>query len=296
MKLSVMREFVRLAASRNYSRTAEELYIAQSALSRHMTALEKELNTQLINRTRNSFELTPMGEIALEGFQKILEDYEAMLDNMSRQAEINDGELHVGFLYYDMDFYVARIREVFHKKYPGIKLFLHSYQPMQLEQDLLDGKIDLAMIYGVSGCGRSDIQYLQFLKIPYVLIYSRNHRFASMEQIELSDLNGETLLIPDKDFEINHAGDGLTQMLKDGKVRIGGTVQIHNYDEVPWIMKDTGAVYISPMVNSEAYGDSTEYRHLFPEIYHSDVSAVWLCENINPAVQLFCSAVRMCYP
>ena len=214
MKLSVMREFVRLAASRNYSRTAEELYIAQSALSRHMTALEKELNTQLINRTRNSFELTPMGEIALEGFQKILEDYEAMLDNMSRQAEINDGELHVGFLYYDMDFYVARIREVFHKKYPGIKLFLHSYQPMQLEQDLLDGKIDLAMIYGVSGCGRSDIQYLQFLKIPYVLIYSRNHRFASMEQIELSDLNGETLLIPDKDFEINHAGDGLTQMLK----------------------------------------------------------------------------------
>ena len=88
MKLSVMREFVRLAASRNYSRTAEELYIAQSALSRHMTALEKELNTQLINRTRNSFELTPMGEIALEGFQKILEDYEAMLDNMSRQAEI----------------------------------------------------------------------------------------------------------------------------------------------------------------------------------------------------------------
>ena len=88
MKLSVMREFVRLAASRNYSRTAEELYIAQSALSRHMTALEKELNTQLINRTRNSFELTSMGEIALEGFQKILEDYEAMLDNMSRQAEI----------------------------------------------------------------------------------------------------------------------------------------------------------------------------------------------------------------
>ena len=56
MKLSVMREFVRLAASRNYSRTAEELYIAQSALSRHMTALEKELNKQERTVKENGFD------------------------------------------------------------------------------------------------------------------------------------------------------------------------------------------------------------------------------------------------
>ena len=63
MKFSIMREFVRLAAIRNYSKTAEELYMAQSALSRHMASLEEELNVKLIDRTRNSFELTPMGEI-----------------------------------------------------------------------------------------------------------------------------------------------------------------------------------------------------------------------------------------
>ncbi|HII79716.1 MAG TPA: LysR family transcriptional regulator, partial [Methanosarcina sp.] len=76
MKLNIMREFVRLSATRNYSKTADELYIAQSALSRHMSALEDELNVKLIDRTRNSFELTPMGKIVLEDFKKILKNYE----------------------------------------------------------------------------------------------------------------------------------------------------------------------------------------------------------------------------
>lgn len=55
MKLNIMREFVKLAETQNFSRTAEELYIAQSALSRHMVSLEEELRVQLIKRTRNSF-------------------------------------------------------------------------------------------------------------------------------------------------------------------------------------------------------------------------------------------------
>lgn len=55
MKLSLMREFVTLANVQNFSRAAEELYIAQPALSRHIAALENELKTKLIDRSRNSF-------------------------------------------------------------------------------------------------------------------------------------------------------------------------------------------------------------------------------------------------
>lgn len=73
MKLNVMREFLKLAETKNFSRTAEELYIAQSALSRHMAMLEEELRVQLIKRTRNSFELTDFGEIVREEFAKLLE-------------------------------------------------------------------------------------------------------------------------------------------------------------------------------------------------------------------------------
>lgn len=296
MKLSVMREFVRLAAEKNYSRTAEELYIDQSALSRHMAALEEELNCRLINRSRNSFELTSSGEVALGEFQKILKDYENLLEQLARQTEIEEGELHVGVLYYDKDFYVSKIREVFHQKYPQIMLRLHSYQPAQLEKDLLDGKIDVAILYGASNCHRTDINYLPFLKIPYSLIYHKSHRFASMEEVKLSDLDGEKLLIPDIALEINQVDECLIKMLDSGNIHISQKYLIYNFDEVSWLMQETGAVYISPMVNNQAYGSETGYRFLQPETYHADVSAVWMNENKNPSVSLFCSVIKMCYP
>lgn len=296
MKLNVMREFVKLAETKNFSRTAEELYIAQSALSRHMAALEEELRVQLIKRTRNSFELTEAGEIVREEFGKLLEDYENMLDKLSRLDTTVKGELHLGVLYYDMEFYVAKIRETFHARYPNVKLVLHSFQPAQLESALLSGKIDAAIIYGVNDCYRRDIAHLPFLKIPYSLIYHKSHRFSQMKDIQISDLDGEKLLWPDGDFEINHVGTRLSKMLEQGGARISEKVIVSNYDEVSWLLKETGAIYISPMANTRAYGSNTEYRFLLPELYHADISLVWKTGQQNPAVNLLCSAIKICFP
>ena len=71
MKLSVMREYVHLCGTKNYSKTAEELYIDQSALSRHIMALEKEMGAQLIERTKNSFQLTEAGKLVEAQFKRI---------------------------------------------------------------------------------------------------------------------------------------------------------------------------------------------------------------------------------
>ncbi len=296
MKLSVMREFVRLAALKNYSRTAEELYIAQSALSRHIASLEREMNTPLINRSRNSFELTSAGELALERFQKILEEYEQLLDQISRHADIEEGELHLGILYYDKDFYVSKIRETFRRKYPKIKLVLHSCQPAQLEDSLLNKKLDAAIIYGSGQPYHREIDTLPFLKIPFSLIYHKNHRFSQWRDVSVSDLDGEKLLCPAEALKLSDTADILLRMLEQGGARISEIVPIYNFDEVPWLMEDTGAIYISPMVNNRAYGEDTEYRFLMPETYHSNVSVMWLKENQNPAINLLCSAVKMCYP
>ncbi len=296
VKLSVMREFIRLAALKNYSRTAEELYIAQSALSRHIATLEREMNTPLINRSRNSFELTPAGELALVRFQKILDEYELLLDQISRNKDVEEGELHLGILYYDRDFYVAKIRETFRKKYPKVKLVLHSCQPAQLEKDLVDKKLDAAIIYGSGKSCRWEIDTLPFLKIPFSLIYSKNHRFSELKDISVSDLDGEKLLRPADTLLLSDTEEILLHMLEHGGAKMSEIVPIYNFDEVPWLMEDTNAIFVSPMVNNHAYGENTEYRFLMPETYSSSVSVMWLRDNPNPAIDLLCSVVKICYP
>lgn len=296
MKLNVMREFVKLSESKNFSRTADELYIAQSALSRHMAMLEDELRVQLIKRTRNSFELTDAGKIVREEFTKLLENYENMLDKLSRLDTAEKGEVHLGVLYYDMEFYVAKIRETFHARYPNVKLVLHSYQPAQLENALLSEKIDAAIVYGVRDCHRRDIAYLPFLKIPYSLIYHKTHRFSELRDIQISDLDGEKLLYPETDFQINHVGVGMYKMLEKGGAHISEKIPVTNYDEVAWLLKETGAIYLSPMANNRAYGSTTEYRLLLPELFNTDISLVWKVGQQNPAVNLLCSAIKICFP
>lgn len=295
MKLNLMREFIHLAQTKNYSKTAEELFITQSALSRHIVSLEEELNVKLIDRTRNSFALTAMGEITLDSFQKILEDYEHLLENLSRQIELERGELHVGFLYYDTDFYVSTIRKTFHEKFPQVSLVLHSYQMKELESALLNGKIDAAIMYGVSGCPRQDIRHLPFLKIPYSLFYHKDHRLSGIKDIHISDLNNEKLLCTEMDSELNLAGCTVNRMLADGGVHISERIEIHNYDEVRWMLEETRGICIAPGVNIHAWGADTECRVLLPELYSCDVSAVWLVQNKNPAIELLCSAIKMCY-
>lgn len=134
MKRNLMREFVKLEENQNYTKTAEELYIVQPVLSRHIVSLEEELRVRLINCSRKSFELTEEGQLVLEEFRKILETYGNMLDKLSRLDTEAEGELHLGFLYYDMKYYVAKIREEFHKRFPKVKLYLHSYCQKRLRK------------------------------------------------------------------------------------------------------------------------------------------------------------------
>lgn len=291
MKMSIMREFCRLAANRNYSRTAEELYITQPALSRHIAALEEELNVKLIDRSRNTFSLTPSGEMALEAFSNILSDYENLLERL--QLDAGEGTLNVGVLYYDMDFYVAKIRKLFHKKYPSIRLNLHSYQPNRLEKDLLDGKIDCAIVYApLAGCPGS-IEYMPFLNIPYYVIFNEKHRLNQIKEPSLADLKGEKILLPQDKYKITFCIE--TADIID-HASLEDAIFFSNFDEIPWLLQETGAIHVSPMVNPGAYGNTTRYRYLCPDQCGCEVSAVWLAKNHNPAIRLFLSTIKMCYP
>lgn len=296
MKMSVIREFVCLARSRNFTRTAQEMYIAQSALSRHISALEDELGAKLIERDHSHFELTPAGEATLETFRRILKEYDGLLDTLAEQDKLLEGEIHLGFLYYDRDCYVSQIRKVFRERYPGIRLVLHSGQPHELEEGLFSGAYDAVIEYGASSCGLPGVTAVPFLRIPYCLIYRNDHRFALMDKITASDLSQEQVLVPSRELHLTGVGRTLPAILDGCGVRFSGTVPIDNYDEVPGLMEETGAVYLSPMANQQAYGPETSCREFLPDTHSCDVDLVWLEANDNPALPRLAQVVRSCYP
>ena len=296
MKLSVMREYVHLCGTKNYSKTAKELYIDQSALSRHIVALEKEMGAQLIERTKNSFQLTEAGKLVEAQFKKILEEYQTTIYGISALIQKQEGELKLGVLYYDINGYVAAIRAAFHKAYPKVKLKLYSYQPEELESKLLNGEIDAGILYSLSETDNKAVEYMNFLKIPIQVIFSNGHRLSQKEQIFVEDLNGEKILWPDGRLKLCRTDLYIERFFSESNVIFGEKITLTNYDEVPYLLEDTGAIYISPMFNSTAYGDSVETRYIEPDRLSQNIGVAWLKKNNNEAISFLCNAVKICYP
>src|SRR5690242_3685447 len=78
-----LRAFAALARHASFTRAAEELYLSQPAVSKHVASLERELKTKLVIRQPHRVAMTPAGEV--------LADYvlraEALLANGRRHLE-----------------------------------------------------------------------------------------------------------------------------------------------------------------------------------------------------------------
>jgi DNA-binding transcriptional LysR family regulator len=117
-----LRAFAAFARKGSFSRAAEELYVSQPAVSKHVASLEAELGTQLVVRGRPAATLTPAGEV--------LADYvlraEALLANARRAlaagADAEIGTLALAASGIPGSYLLPQVLSRFHEQHPGIEI------------------------------------------------------------------------------------------------------------------------------------------------------------------------------
>ncbi|MGQ4876633.1 MAG: LysR substrate-binding domain-containing protein [Promethearchaeia archaeon] len=82
MNIEYIKNFVKLAEYKSFSKLAKDLPITQSTLSHQISQLEKSLDLVLINRTTKKFELTEAGKIFLKYAREILNSYNSCLNEL----------------------------------------------------------------------------------------------------------------------------------------------------------------------------------------------------------------------
>ena len=75
MRVEYLNEFLELAHTENYQEAAENLFISQATLSKHIQALETEFNLTLFDRTTRSVHLSEDGKFLLQYATKIVSAY-----------------------------------------------------------------------------------------------------------------------------------------------------------------------------------------------------------------------------
>lgn len=82
MDTSTLRTFIALSQIKNFTKTARQLYIAQSTVTNRIRDLEKELGVLLFTRNRKQIELTSAGEKFLPYAQQLIRIETAALQDV----------------------------------------------------------------------------------------------------------------------------------------------------------------------------------------------------------------------
>ena len=147
MDLRQLRYFVGIVQAGSLSRAADQLHVAQSAISHHLASLEAELDRQLVTRCSKGIQITEAGGVLYRHAEAILRHLECAKQDAMSARNAPSGRVTVGFpmtwasiLSYEL---LARVRSA----YPQILLHLSDTQNSLLRERLLNGRLDIALLF-----------------------------------------------------------------------------------------------------------------------------------------------------
>ena len=146
MTLQQLAYFVALADVGSFTGAADSLRVAQPTLSRQVKALEDELGSPLVQRTRHAMVLTPAGEAVLPLARRMLADMESARTAVAEIVGLQRGQVRVGATPSLCVGVIADVLRAFHDRHPAIHLELAEGGSQLLVRSLQHNEIDLALV------------------------------------------------------------------------------------------------------------------------------------------------------
>lgn len=181
-----LKVFYTVAHKLSYTKAANELFITQPAVTKHINEIEQQLEVRLFNRNGSSISLTPAGEILLRHAEQIFKMYGQLDQELAQLRGIDSGIIRIGASTTLAQYVLPRILALFKKTHPTIDVNLIHGNSEFIEQQIIGEKIDIALVEGISH--HPQINYEPFVKDEIVLVARSNNKFLSKNEIKPEQL------------------------------------------------------------------------------------------------------------
>lgn len=189
MELQQLEYFLAIAHIGNFTKAAKAVSITQSALSRSIIRLEKELGVQLLNRNTKEVTLTRHGEMLLAHAERIVKEETAAkmeIDRPDKQI------INLSFLHSLGSYIVPRLISSFRKNHPQCKFKLNQDNSTVLTERLIKGKTDLCICSNL--LMNETIGWLPLCSEELFVIVPLDHPLAKRESVNLKDIADESFI------------------------------------------------------------------------------------------------------
>ena len=185
--------FNTVAKRLNFTKAAEELFITQPAVTRHIQEIENHFKVKLFERNGTKIKLTPAGETLLQHTNQLFTVYRNLEFELNTFTKQHAGKLRIGASTTVAQYVLPPVLAAFHKKFNNIKVTLTINNTEQIELALQNKNIELGIIEGQSK--NNLFKYTEFVKDELVLVSNINHPLAKKGMTKPDELLKIPLLL-----------------------------------------------------------------------------------------------------
>lgn len=176
--------FIAAVKHLNFTKAANECHIAQTAMSRYISSLERELGFQLFYRDNRNVSLTAAGESFYQEAVLLTEGLERAAAQARLIANGYEGVLRIGFGPSAERELVVSSMEQFVQRYPKVELICLEYNYSLLVDHLAHGF--LGVIFSLSCCPGTveGTIYKEIKRSDIYVMMSKRHPLASKDKLD----------------------------------------------------------------------------------------------------------------
>ena len=250
-----LKYLVSISKNLHFGKAAKECFVSQSTLSSGIQELERLLNVKLLERTKRTVFLTPLGKEISKKAESINIEMNDVLDLVKSAQEKMFGETRLGVIPTIAPYLLPKLMPKIRKHYPGLNLKLVEDQTANILNMLYSGSLDLILIAKPYKTENLNVELIKKDFFHVALPFNSNLSKIKKNSLNNSDISQTNMLLLDEGHCLrDHA---LQACSKETKQKIDAFKATSLLTLVQMVANNTGITLLPDLViNSELLKNS----------------------------------------
>jgi len=210
MQFGVLKYFLVVAKTGSIRLASEELFVAPSAVSRQMTALEEDLGAPLFERSAKGVRLTAAGEVFASTARSIFRKMERARSEIDDLRGLKRGHVSIYAVEGVVAEFLLPLLAAFNRRYPNISFEIQVTGTDDVLRALVEDRGDIGLAFNPEPS--AEVLSIKSNEHPVVAVALPGHPAAQAGSLTLRALSEQVLGLPDRTF-------GVRRLLDDAMLR-----------------------------------------------------------------------------
>lgn len=211
MEIWQIKYFINVCNEKSFSKAAQSLNITHQGLSKAIKNLEDELQSPLFDRSSKGVKPTELGRLLLERSEKIVNEFDSMVDFLYDKAKLEKGTITIGLGRSLHPNSLGTLIYEFQDAYPGIKLEIVDVGTGTCERYVEENLLDIS--FGFKPDNADKFKFIPLFSSNMMLLVNKYNCLSEKSTVKFENLKNEKFIM-------------LSQEYKSRKETIGACLQL----------------------------------------------------------------------